>query len=273
MLKLKDSGYSKKFRTQIIKSAKNAFKIQVENDVSGVKPLFRDRRTIISDQKQRGKGRVDWWNKAHYSNKENPKYDTILFVPPTPGGRLAKQMQLREAQLNFGSDHRIKIVEKSGIKLKNILVQKNPYPRLICHRGLCPFCKTTSVSTPAPSNLPCTTPGVGYTITCLFCKSTNHQARYEGETGRPAVTRGIEHVRELISSKPDNPMVKHVALKHPTEAKQVKFEFGLTRKFKDPLTRQADEGLRIYKTPNSATILNSKAEFNHPKLARVGIIK
>ena len=68
-------------------------------------------------------------------------------------------------------------------------------------------------------------------------------------------------------------MVKHIALKHPTEAKQVKFEFGLTRKFKDLLTRQADEGLRIYKTPNSATILNSKAEFNHPKLARVGIIK
>ena len=164
-----------------------------------------------------------------------------MFVPPTPGGRLAKQMQIREAQLNFGSNHRIKIVEKTGIKLKNILVQKNPYPRLICHRDLCPFCKTTSVSTPAPSNLPCTTPGVGYTITCLFCKSTNHQARYEGETGRPAVTRGIEHVRELISSKPDNPMVKHIALSHPTEAKQVKFEFGLTRKFKDPLTGQADE--------------------------------
>ena len=66
MLKLKDSGYSKKFRTQIIKSAKNAFKIQVENDKNGIKPLFRDRSTIISDQKQRGKGRVDWWNKAHY---------------------------------------------------------------------------------------------------------------------------------------------------------------------------------------------------------------
>ena len=196
-----------------------------------------------------------------------------MFVPPTPGGRLAKQMQIREAQLNFGSNHQIKIVGKSGIKLKNILVQKNPYPKLLCHRNMCPFCKITPVSTPAPSRLHCTNPSVGYTITCLFCKSNNHQARYEGETGRPAVTRGIEHVKQLFSSKPDNPMVKHVALQHPAEAKQVRFEFGLTRKFRDPLTRQADEGLRIFKTPNSATILNSKAEFNHPKLARVGIIK
>ena len=129
--------------------------------------LPKDRSTIISDQKQRGKGRVDWWNKAHYSNLETQKYDTVLFVPPTPGGRLAKQMQIREAQLNFGSSHRIKIVEKSGIKLKNILVQKNPYPKLLCHRDLCPFCKITPVSTPAPSRLLCTTPGVGYTITCL----------------------------------------------------------------------------------------------------------
>ena len=90
------------------------------------------------------------------------------------------------------ANHRIKIVEKSGIKLKNILVQKNPYPKLLCHRDMCPFCKITPVSSPAPSKLYCTTSGVGYTKTYLFCKSKNHQARYEGETGQPAVTRVIE---------------------------------------------------------------------------------
>ena len=87
------------------------------------------------------------------------------------------------------------------------------------------------------------------------------------------MTKGIEHVREIIANKPDNPMVKHIAIHHPDDAEKVRFEFGMTKKFKDPLTRQADEGLRIYKTPKSATILNSKAEFNHPKLSRVGIIK
>ena len=39
MLKLKDSGYNKRFRTQILKSAKNAFEIQKENDKVGLRPL------------------------------------------------------------------------------------------------------------------------------------------------------------------------------------------------------------------------------------------
>ena len=122
MLKLKDSGYNKRFRTQIVKSAKNAFKIQLENDKMGVRPLFRDKQRIISDQKLRGKGQVDWWNKPHYKNPEVQKYSTVLFVPPTPGGALAKQMQLRETQINSGTDDRIKVVERGGQKLKSILV-------------------------------------------------------------------------------------------------------------------------------------------------------
>ena len=70
-----------------------------------------------------GKGQVDWWNKPHYKNPEVQKYSTVLFVPPTPGGALAKQMQLRETQINSGTDDRIKVVERGGQKLKSILVQ------------------------------------------------------------------------------------------------------------------------------------------------------
>ena len=272
MLKLKSSGYNKRFRTQIVKSAKNAFKIQLENDKLGVRPLFRDKQRIISDQKLRGKGQVDWWNKPHYKNPEVQKYNTVLFVPPTPGGALAKQMQLREIQINSGTDDRIKVVERGGQKLRSILVQKNPYPKMPCHRELCPFCGSTLVSNPAKStNLPCNTPGVGYQITCLSCKEQDHIARYEGETGRPAVTRGIEHIREIMAEKTKNPMVKHQELKHP--GKKVTFEFGLTRKFKDPLTRQAEEGLRISRHTKSSTILNSKSEFNHPPIGEIKVPK
>ena len=66
-------------------------------------------------------------------------------------------------------------------------------------------------------------------------------------------------------------MVKHQELKHPH--KKVTFEFGLTKKFKDPLSRQADEGLRISKQTKSTTILNSKSEFNHPPIGRIKISK
>ena len=85
------------------------------------------------------------------------------------------------------------------------------------------------------------------------------------------MTRGIEHIREILSEKAKNPMVKHQELKHP--GKKVTFEFGITKKFKDPLTRQAEEGLRISKHSTSKTILNSKSEFNHPPIGRIKISK
>ena len=273
MLKLQNSGYSKEFRSQIIKSAKHAFQIQIENDKNGVRPLFRDKARIISDQKLRCKNRVDWWNLPHHNNPDIPKYTSILFVPPTPGGNLAKQIQSREAEINSGSDVRIKVVERGGIKLKSVLVNKNPYPALECHRKLCPYCKITPVSQPAENSkkFPCTTPSVGYQIDCLHCKSNDNPAAYIGETGRTAVTRGIEHVRGIMGKKSENPMYKHLMDKHTDNMKNVKFEFGLTGKFRDPLTRQAEEGLRIARQSKNLAILNTKSEFNHPPIARVKV--
>ena len=49
MLKLKDSGYPSKFRSEIIQSAKNAFNIQLEKDKQGIRPLFRDKAQILKD--------------------------------------------------------------------------------------------------------------------------------------------------------------------------------------------------------------------------------
>ena len=46
----------------------------------------------------------------------------------------------------------------------------------------------------------------------------------------------------------------------------------ITGKFKDALTRQANEAVRIYSRP-SHELLNSKSEFNHPPLARVVVEK
>ena len=66
-------------------------------------------------------------------------------------------------------------------------------------------------------------------------------------------------------------MVKHQELKHP--GKKVTFEFGLTKKFKDPLTRQAEEGFRISRHTKSSTIFNSKSEFIHPPIGRIKVTK
>ena len=65
-------------------------------------------------------------------------------------------------------------------------------------------------------------------------------------------------------------LYKHKMTDHKDE--EVKFRMEITKKFKDALTRQADEAVRIFSRP-PAESMNSKSEFNHPPLARVVIVR
>ena len=89
---------------------------------------------------------------------------------------------------------------------------------------------------------------------------------YEGETGRSARTRGSEHLKELEKKKEKSVLYKHQIGDHKNET--AKFEMEITQKFKDALTRQANEAIRIGARPEHK-LLNSKSEFNHPPLARI----
>ena len=93
---------------------------------------------------------------------------------------------------------------------------------------------------------------------------------YEGETGRSARIRGAEHVKELEGEKHKSVLFKHKMTDHKNE--DVKFQMKITNKFKDALTRQANEAVRISSVPE-ANSLNSKSEFNHPPMARVVVEK
>jgi hypothetical protein len=192
----------------------------------------------------------------------------VLFVTPTPGGVLAKELRKREAELNRNNQERIKIEEKGGLKMKDILCSKNPFPKMTCLQKTCPLCTTSQhveVNT-EEVKIPCNTNNIGYRWICLTCKERNKVKVYEGETGRSARTRGAEHLKELEKKKEKSVLFKHKMSDHKHE--NVKFQMQITKKFKDALTRQADEAVRIYSRPASES-LNSKSEFNHPPHARV----
>ena len=59
-------------------------------------------------------------------------------------------------------------------------------------------------------------------------------------------------------------LFKHKQIEHLNEEMEVHME--ITKTFKDPLTRQANEGVRIFNRKKSE-IVNSKTEFNHPRIA------
>ena len=100
----------------------------------------------------------------------------------------------------------------------------------------------------------------------MTCKERDIVRVYEGETGRSARIRGAEHLKELEKKKEKSVLYKHKLTSHKNE--NVKFKMEITRKFKDALTRQANEAVRIYTRPAQES-MNSKSEFNHPPLARV----
>ena len=109
---------------------------------------------------------------------------------------------------------------------------------------------------------------VGYRLVCETCEDKGFQKVYEGETARSARTRGAEHMRDFNKGKLDSAMYKHKQNEH--EGEEIKYRMEITKKFRDPLTRQANEAVRITSRKKNE-ILNSKTEFNHPQVARITV--
>ena len=260
MLKLKNSGYSVDYRKNILKSAFNAFNQMCKDDQSGIKPLYRDREWNKAERNQQKQSRKLNWYKG---SDEKIEYKSVLFVPVTKGGRLAKEMKTREEEINKYSKERIKIVEGGAIQMKNMLVNKNPFPTQTCEIKKCIICES---SAPGKRKIPCTSNNVGYQLLCNTCSDRGNPKVYEGETARSARIRGVEHLRGFKGEKSDNVLYKHKQNDHKNE--DMDFSMKITKRFRDPLSRQANEAVRISNRPKEE-LLNSKNEFNHPPIARV----
>ena len=105
----------------------------------------------------------------------------------------------------------------------------------------------------------CHKANVVYSYTCKECPEVN---KYTGETNRNFYTRDQEHRdRRNLNSW----MRSHQTEKH--QGAEPDFKMKVERVFKDPLSRQAGEAVMIRRT--NGNILNSKLEFNQPRLYNV----
>ena len=155
-----------------------------------------------------------------------------------------------------------------------MITKADPFPTQDCNSARCPICNATNFTELGKKSLfriPCSTMSVGYSVICVNCEKLGRKASYEGETGRPAKVRYAEHTSELDRKVESNPLLKHTNLEHPTT--KGLFRFKILKKFRAPLTRQANEGVRIQQVGQSQTILNSKSEFHHPPTNRVSVVK
>jgi hypothetical protein len=78
--------------------------------------------------------------------------------------------------------------------------------------------------------------------------------------------RSLENIKAFEGKKSHSMIYKHQMLDHKEE--KVEFDLEITGIFKDALSRQANESVRI-NSRQSSEILNSKSEFHHPPTARV----
>ena len=62
------------------------------------------------------------------AEKEIRETEAVVFVPCTPGGALQSQLQVAEDKFIQGTKlKRIRMVERGGIKLKDLLSSKDPW--------------------------------------------------------------------------------------------------------------------------------------------------
>ena len=232
----------------------------IEDDRAGKKPLFRDPNWNKEKRKKEKEEKVRNW----YKSSKKIEYKSVLFVPVTKGGTLAKELQKREEEINRFSKDRIKIVEDGGVKLKDLLVKKDPFPNPKCGKR----CLVCDSEVKESLGLPCNSNNVGYQLNCDTCSDRGKTMVYEGETSRSARIRGNEHSKDLEKKRKNSVLYKHKEIEHKEE--EMKFSMKISKKFKDPLTRQANEAVRISGRRKNE-LMNSKTEFNHPPIARVTV--
>ena len=170
--------------------------------------------------------------------------------------------------MNKFNPERFKIVETGGVKVEQMLAQKNPFKKERCVENDCPLCKNINTDNKKIKAL-CTSNNVGYRWICENCRKNEIKQIYEGESSRSARLRGKEHLRGLKNQNPQNMLYKHKCLEHPEET-DVKFKMEITGLFRDALSRQADEAVRI-KNCKKFELLNSKSQFNNAPITRIVI--
>ena len=158
------------------------------------------------------------------------------------------------------------------MKLKDMLGSKNPFKKSQCIQKTCPLCTESEFVNVNSTDIQiqCNTNNVGYRWRCITCREKNITKVYEGETGRSARIRGAEHLKDLEKKRETGVLYKHKLSDHQNE--NVKFQMEITQKFRDALTRQANEAVRIFSRPGHE-ILHSKSKFNQPPLNRVVVQK
>ena len=199
-----------------------------------------------------------------------PKTVTVMFVPQTKKGELAKRLQMVEDDIAKVTGSRVRVVERSGVMVRKMLHRSNPWAGGDCGRKKCLPC----LSSDGKTN--CFTKNVVYSIECISCEEGKKLTTcYIGETSRSLHCRGVEHWEGFMGKKDNNPMFKHSAEAHDGEVNKTMFRMRILKQHFTAMSRQIHEGVAIARRSLSGlNLINSKMEgaYNRCKLPRITVV-
>ena len=137
----------------------------------------------FKEKKKRGKEKRRKKNQRQSEAKKPPEIVTVMFVPQTPGGALSKRLKIVENEISKLTGERVKIVERGGTQVKQILHKSNPWSQGFCGRENCLPCLH------GDGKQNCFEKNVVYKISCLECADEKNgdkikAAVYVGQTSR-----------------------------------------------------------------------------------------
>ena len=180
-------------------------------------------------------------------------HESVVFVPCTTGETLKKAYEEKIAESSF----KIKVIEKSGKKLSDILHKKDPFKEGNCGRTDCFVCTSGGRGN-------CEKENVTYRIRCEEdCKKKDI---YNGETSYNGYVRGKEHIHKYQMNDPDSMLTQHCNIIH--RGRRVRFRMDITGSYHNDATRrQITEGIDIKSTPTNRT-MNRQNQWNMPNMPR-----
>ena len=130
-LRMQFSGYTKKFRHEVIDSALKAYHEIHRKAALGDRPLYRPYEWEREERDRAKQAKVlKWYMRGGY--------ESVIFVPSTQGSELQRKFQTEIDRYGL----RIRAVEKAGRTVKSALQRSNPFKSASCGRDDCLICET-----------------------------------------------------------------------------------------------------------------------------------
>ena len=159
------------------RSAASSLPTRARKKLTGKEDWYRKtekrKRDYYDSEEFTGIKRI-WRDVEKKEDEKEVKTVAVMFVPYTKESELARQLRQAECELGAQTGVEIKIVERAGVKLVDMLHKADPWKGMDCGREQCFLCSTKQ-KTGKRKEQDCTKRSIVYENWCITCEKREMQ--------------------------------------------------------------------------------------------------